>query len=58
MKNIGGAKVNAMIMHKQMIQEGKKTQQLDEETENSKKKVSKLIIGPNNYWNLQWNNLI
>lgn len=28
----------------------------DIETSDSKKKVSRFIIGENNYWNMQWNN--
>ena len=58
MKSMGGTTVHDMIMKKQKFLEGKIAHHLDEETDISRKKVSKLIIKPNNYWNLQWNNLI
>ena len=48
-----------MIVRKQKFLKGKKIKnEVDEETDFTRKKVSKLIIGPNNYWNLQWKNVI
>lgn len=57
MGKMGGQTIHEMILRKEKWQ-GKKKSEIDEDTDISRKKVSKLIIGPNNYWNLQWNNLV
>ena len=41
-----------------MYLDGTNTRHLEQENDQSRKKVSKLIISPNNFWNLQWNNFV